>query len=211
MKNNTKTALIGRPALALTGLVFGKLTVARKDASSVPGRHIRWLCICECGTEKVAASSDLKNGNTSHCGCVKRLKHGQAVGGRRSPIAKVWSGMMQRCYNAKNKNYHHYGGRGIVVSDEWHDLKQFVKDMSPRPKNMTIERIDTNRGYSKENCRWVTQAQQTRNRRVNRFYLHAGAMRCIAEIAELENIKYFTLYSRLIKLGKALPDAIAMG
>jgi hypothetical protein len=83
-----------------------------------------------------------------------------------SPEYHAGSAMKQRCYNPKRAGYNCYGGRGITVSDEWrYSFATFFADMGPRPEGMSLDRIDNDKGYSKDNCRWATQWQQTLNRR----------------------------------------------
>lgn len=75
----------------------------------------------------------------------------------------TWHSMMQRCYRESNHKYRLYGARGIIVCERWHDVRLFVEDMHPRPKNTSLDRINNNGNYSPDNCRWATPVQQARN------------------------------------------------
>ena len=76
--------------------------------------------------------------------------------------------MLQRCTNPKNAGWHRYGGRGIVVCRRWRKFENFYKDMGPRPKGMTLERIDNNSGYRKGNCKWASTMDQYLNKKRDR-------------------------------------------
>lgn len=76
----------------------------------------------------------------------------------------VWSNMMRRCYDVKNKSYPRYGGRGITVCKEWHDIHIFINDVGERPSGLSLERKNNNEGYCPENCIWADKKQQARNR-----------------------------------------------
>ena len=75
--------------------------------------------------------------------------------------------MMQRCYNPKAANYDIYGGRGITVCEEWHDVLAFEKWAinSGYKKGLSIDRIDSNGNYEPSNCRWVTHKENCNNRK----------------------------------------------
>lgn len=159
----------------LAGLVFHELTVLVRVENS-DGRA-QWKCLCSCGAETNVLGKSLKNGNTKSCGHLtlqrfveRNTRHGHCTGGR-SRTYKVWQGMWQRCSNTKHKHYKHYkhyGGRGIVVCEEWMRFENFLEDMGERPLSMTLDRINVDGGYEKDNCRWVEWDVQVENKRRNR-------------------------------------------
>jgi len=91
------------------------------------------------------------------------------------PVYKVWANMKIRCNNPNCKDYKYYGARGITVCDQWvNSFENFYEDMGEPPKGLTIERINSNLGYSFENCRWDTRLQQSRNARTSKFWFIDG-------------------------------------
>jgi len=135
------------------------------------GKRIFWLCKCECGGERWIPSSRYFKQRTTDCGCGigKRDRKSKYIGiikdGTNSKIYNVWSGIIRRCTNPNYKRYHKYGGRGIKVCDEWlNSFEAFYNDMGDLPfEGATIDRIDNDDGYYKENCRWVTMQQNAWN------------------------------------------------
>lgn len=91
------------------------------------------------------------------------MKHGHRA--NRTPTYISWSGARQRCSNPNRKDYADYGGRGITFCVEWDSFEVFLADMGERPPSTTLNRIDNNAGYSKDNCEWASVSEQNRNRR----------------------------------------------
>lgn len=115
----------------------------------------------------------------------------------RTPTHIVWAGMMQRCHSKGAKDFPRYGGRGITVCPHWHTFANFLADMGERPANMSIDRIDNNKGYEPENCRWATNEEQQRNTSANRILRLGDEAKTMAEWAEKLDLKYNTLSGRL--------------
>ncbi len=106
-------------------------------------------------------------------------------------------GMKQRCLNPKAKDYFRYGARGIKVCKRWLEFENFLADMGERPKGLTIERIDNNKGYSPYNCRWASYKEQNRNRKSNRHISYKGQTKLLIEWSEHLGISKDTLIYRL--------------
>ena len=99
----------------------------------------------------------------------------------RRRLYHLWRGMRNRCGLLTDPHYKDYGARGIAVCDRWRVFQNFVADMSPRPSGHSIDRIDNNGNYEPLNCRWVTQAEQTRNTRFNRRMKDGRLFRDVAK------------------------------
>lgn len=125
---------------------------------------------------------------------------------------RIWKAMKARCYapsSAKNRNCH-YVKKGITVCSEWKDsFEQFLRDMGDIPgDNYSIERIDNSRGYYPDNCKWIPQREQSKNRDNLREYTHNGETHYLKEWARIKKIKYSTLYSRVCRRGIPFENAI---
>jgi len=117
--------------------------------------------------------------------------------------------MKQRCYNPNDESYPHYGDRKIIVCDRWlNSFKNFFEDMGESPKDHQIDRIDNDKGYCKENCKWVTSKQNSRNKRNNCLILFDGKFKCIAAWAEETKVPYYVLHQRIYKYGWSAEKAL---
>lgn len=122
---------------------------------------------------------------------------------------QCWQDMKQRCTNPKNHNFKNYGARGISVCDAWNSFDQFVLDMGMKPEGLTIDRIDNNKGYSPENCRWATRAEQRINQRTCRYVVLNGERMPLRHAAAIVGIHETTLQQRMDYQGLSFEEAIS--
>jgi len=122
---------------------------------------------------------------------------------------QLYRGMIERCRNPKAPNYHNYGGRGIRVCARWEKFEHFLADMGERPPGHTLDRIDNDGDYSKENCRWATNRVQHNNKRTNHPLTFNGRTQTIADWARELGISYYTLNSRVTIRGWSADKALS--
>ena len=151
----------------LTGQLFGRLTACEYVKPS------KWLCTCSCGNRPTVSSHNLLNGTAKSCGCFKRdvlAKVRKTHGMTNSATYVAWTNMKARCYYAKTRGFANYGGRGIKVCDRWlNSFENFLVDMGERPDGLSLDRKDSDRDYSPENCHWIDWSSQMNNQRKTIF------------------------------------------
>lgn len=153
----------------LYGRRYGRLTVVGLNPVRTKHRLSRWDCVCDCGESLTIIGSSLTNGLTKSCGCLQRellseknISHGLS----RHRLYYVWSGMVDRCTNPKNRRYKDYGGRGIYVCDRWLKIENFVSDIEDLYREgKTLDRKNNDDGYHPENVKMSTPKEQANNRR----------------------------------------------
>lgn len=170
---------------------INKLTVIKYINNS------QCLCKCDCGNEKIVSAYELKRGHYKSCGCVTgNTKHG----GCGTHLYEVWKSMKARCYNPHDKYYKNYGGRNIQVCDEWRsDFVPFQKwsSINGYKQGLSLDRIDNDKNYEPDNCRWVTQREQANNKSNNRKVLYCGKLCTLYELEKITGITRQNLYQRL--------------
>ena len=186
----------------LTGQKFERLKVVECSGRDKKGRAI-WKCQCKCGKTINVSSDNLRRKHTKSCGClhIEKIKDSNTRhGASQTRLFKIWVNMKKRCLNKNCHAYKDYGGRGIMVCEEW--LNDFVKFKDWAVKNgykedLTIDRKNNNGNYSPDNCRWTTIKVQANNTRHNRIIYHDGEFHTMKEWAVKLNINYRTLSVRI--------------
>lgn len=210
----------------ISGQKFGRLT-AVKYIGKDKNRNAKWLFRCDCGNECISLVYNVKTGSTSSCGCYAkekaasqsekaaaraaqmRITHGQT--GTR--LYRIYYAMINRCYNPQTPFYKRYGGRGIAVCDDWrNDFQAFFSWACSNgyADDLSIDRIDNDKGYSPDNCRWATRLEQARNTRTNVYFVIHGKRMTMAEIEREFCINHST-FRRRLKRGVSPENAILKG
>lgn len=186
---------------------FGRL-IAVEYQGRGKGESI-WRCKCDCENEVNVAESSLKSGNTKSCGCIrneflrelgrKRTENKTEPDKESERIYNIYTLMKSRCYNENNENYHHYGGRGVFICEEWLNDYFAFKTWSLNngyKNNLTIDRIDVNGNYEPSNCRWATQKVQCNNKRNNKYITYKGRTQTLSEWCDELGLEYFRTKAR---------------
>lgn len=197
--------------LDITDNRYGRLTAIEKVGKS------KWKFHCDCGTDIVLKYSRVLGGQKS-CGCLRKemssewvashTKHGKS----RTKLYRKYASMKSRCYNANNRHYYRYGGRGICMCDEWkNSFESFCDwayangyDPDKSGNYWSIDRIDNNKGYCPENCRFTTAKEQMRNREITTLYEFQGNTYTASEFADVFGITDKSFVYRRLQKGQTL-------
>lgn len=197
----------------IIGKQYGDLTVLGWFGERDSDNKKLFKCQCECGNIAYARKTHLIHGKRVSCGCRKKKcppcrTHGMS----HTRLYGIWNNMKMRCNSDRYRESKNYYCRGIRVCDEWNgsdgfaSFSQWALSHGYRD-DLTIDRIDNDKGYSPENCRWADIIQQSRNRRTNHILTLNGESHTVIEWSEITGIKYKTLMSRV---KKGLPDEVIL-
>jgi hypothetical protein len=193
------------------GTRFGRLVIQERLG-------LRANCLCDCGKVVSVLISNLGNGHIRSCGCLRTevtiersFKHGSSRRGQKTRAYEVWCGITKRCSNQNGADWKNYGERGITICKEWAEsFDQFLKDMGDPPPGYSIERIDVNGNYCKDNCTWATRKEQNNNTRRNTFITFNGRTQTLAQWSDELGISRSKIMSRR-KKGLPVEQVLEVG
>jgi hypothetical protein len=216
---------MGKPFIDLTNQTYNSWTVTgphksmpRSSGKGSPRTH--WFCTCRCGNTAWVDATNLRQGISKNCGCLRKIVAGKGSavalaaakantthGLSGSPFYARYNSMINRCYNPANKSYPWYGAKGITVCDRWREsFENFLADMGPSySPGLSLERNDVKQGYSPENCKWIPRREQNWNTnktvrlpngdRLRRFCFEHG-------------LDYDAFYFQIVKKGLTLNEVL---
>jgi hypothetical protein len=194
----------------LSGQKFHRLKVVERGPNK--GLQSAWYCICDCGNKTLTEGKNLRGSLVKSCGCLNQEMRKQRMithGLSKTKTYKIWKSMNQRCENSNRKDFHIYGGRGIKVCERWkNSFENFLSDMGFCHKNLSIDRINNEKGYEPANCAWRSTKEQNNNTRSNIFIEYQGKTRTIFQWAEEFGIPKHTFWQRLQRYGYTFEQAI---
>jgi hypothetical protein len=201
-----------RTRIDLKGQRFGRLVVISFEGTD-KYKNALWLCKCDCGNEKIIGSPQLRKGITHSCGCLHKEQMTQRLvkhNGCGTRLYRIWALMLSRTTKPSNPAWKDYGGRGITVCEEWKDFTAFFKWANDNgyKENLTIDRRDNDKGYSPDNCRWVTMSVQNNNRRSCVLLTYNGETHNLHQWEELLNLRKGCLYDARHRGGKPVEEII---
>lgn len=192
--------LMARKSMDITGLRVGKLTVLGRAGVHPKYPQELWLCERECGNKPIVLKGSLLSGRKKSCGCMGRgqPKSNLDIHGKCAKEYRAWASMKSRCGNSNIPAFSDYGGRGITVCDPWRNsFEAFFEDMGNCPEGQSLDRIDVEKGYSPENCRWASSDTQINNRRNTIYVEFQGETRPLTEWAGILGTSRSNIYQRL--------------
>lgn len=197
----------------LSGRRFGRLTVKEYMGAA---SNYKWRCLCDCGRMTLVQSANLTSGNVRSCGCLQKERASEAntthgLSGTR--LYNIYRGIITRCLNPRDHNFKKYGKNGITICEEWAQSFEAFAEWAHEngyAENLTIDRIDNDKGYSPDNCRWAGYLTQGRNRRNVRHITYKGKTMTYQEWGKEIGISFHVLRYRILKKGWSVEKAFTV-
>lgn len=197
----------------IIGNKYGKLTVLDVyHKLSDKQKYLRCFCQCDCGNLKEVRYNDLKR-STKSCGCIRSeviRKRKTTHGLEKTKVYRAWINMRDRCLNPKNISHKSYVDKGITFDEKWNSFEKFFEDMGHPQKNESLDRIDNNGDYCKENCRWTTAKIQNNNRSSNRIIEYRNESKTVSEWCDLLGLNSAALTYRLNNKNWTIEEAFEL-
>lgn len=170
---------------------------------------------CNCGKEFTCTMTNVKRKNTTSCGCYNKklvTEKSTTHGLSKHPLYGQWQNIKNRCYNSNiGNNWKFYGEKGVTVCEEWrNDFLSFYQwaILNNWKKNLSVDRIDNNLGYSPENCRLATDYEQARNRKSNINVVYDNKHWCLKDLCNFLNKDYLCVRNRYRKYNWSLEKSL---
>lgn len=186
------------------GSKIGRLTVIEEVAERSSDNRRMVKCKCDCGNYTVVRLYEILRGRTTSCGCLRGTKDGEPKR-HGTRLYEVWKGMRARCNNPNHDAYKYYGGRGIRVCPEWDSYITFKEwayahgyDKGAPKWQCTLERINPNKNYEPDNCKWVTMSEQNNNKRNSFKIEYEGETHTLSEWGRIKGIPSGTIRNRYL-------------
>lgn len=175
----------------LSGNVYYFLTVLKRIEGT---KQPQYECLCKCGNTCIRFGSNLLSGVHNSCGCWRKSTQHHL---KKTGTYITWRSLRNRCNRVSNHNYKYYGGKGVTYDPRWEDFRTFIADMGMRPEGKTLDRIDSNGMYCKENCRWADIKTQANNKTFNVFIEYNGKRQTIMQWADETGLSWSCIRHRL--------------
>ena len=193
--------MAGKLKTIASGSRFGRLAVSgigEPRHAKNGDKQATSIVVCDCGMTKTVRNNALKSGHTKSCGCI-HVGWVETHGLRKSSEYRSWQAMIGRATRPSNNQYGNYGGRGITICWQWRNsFEVFMEDMGPKPSpKHSIDRINNEIGYCKDNCRWATRVEQGSNKRNNRLVTFYNKTMTVAGWSRISQISQSTISERI--------------
>lgn len=187
------------------GKKYGKLTIIEIIENYGVKSIVK--CICDCGNTTQAKLNYIRYGQGTHCGCIRNKNAYKIKSNTR--IYHIWHNMIARCNSKNRKDYKYYGGKGIQVCKEWGNFDNFVEWAynNGYNDNLTIDRVDVTKNYCPNNCRWITNKEQSLNKSNTKYITYKGKTKSLKEWSEHLNIPYKKLQYRISQSNMSIEKA----